>query len=166
MEGRLLSLLRRLAENQIEFILVGGLSAALNGAPIHTQDVDIVHRRDPANLDRLLLTLKQLEAIYRHDPDRNLRPSLGHLASPGHHNLVTRLGWLDLLGTIGRGQSYDDILPHSHPLTIADALAIQVLDLAAYIAIKESLGQPKDLAMLPILRQTLREKEKSGRESD
>lgn len=165
MEGRLLSLLRCLVENQIEFILVGGLSAVLNGAPIHTQDVDVVHRRDPENLQRLMHTLKQLDAVYRHDPDRNLRPSLGHLASTGHHNLVTRLGWLDILGTIGSSQSYEDLLPHTHRLTIADDLTIQVLDLTAYIALKESLGQPKDLAVLPVLRQTLREAQKRVRDS-
>ena len=32
------------------FILVGGLAAVLNGAPVNTFDVDIVHSRDTANV--------------------------------------------------------------------------------------------------------------------
>ena len=48
------AILRSLHEANIEFILVGGTAAVLLGAPVTTEDVDIVHRQTPENLDRLL----------------------------------------------------------------------------------------------------------------
>ena len=42
-------------------------------------------------------------------------------------------------------------------MEIEPGLDVRVLDLGTLISIKEELGDPKDLAMLPVLRQTLRE---------
>src|ERR1035438_1107901 len=94
-----------------EFILVGGLAAVLNGAPVNTYDVDIVPARTEANIAKLLRVLDSLDAIYRMQPDRRLKPNASHLMSPGHHNLITNCGPLDVLGTIGRGLGYEDLLP-------------------------------------------------------
>src|SRR5438105_2520465 len=105
--------LRALHEGGVEFLVVGGLAAVLNAAPIHTYDVDVVHSRDAANIARLLLALEALDAVFRIRPERRLKPSASHLASSGHLNLMTRYGPLDLLGTIGRDLGYLDLLPHS-----------------------------------------------------
>ncbi len=163
-EGRLLRLLRALHESGVEFVLVGGLSGALNGAPIHTEDVDIVHRRDPGNITRLLTVLDNLDARYRAHPECPLRPTASHLASDGHQNLTTRLGWLDVLGALEGGMDYAALLPHSHELEVGDGVRIRVLDLETYIGIKEKLGGEKDRAVLPVLRQTLRERQRLERD--
>jgi hypothetical protein len=141
----------------VEFVLVGGLAAVLDGAPVQTYDLDIVHSRAADNIVRLLGVLESLDAVFRIQPERRLRPTVSHLGGPGHLNLITRLGPLDVLGTIGRGLSYDDLLPHSVEMDIGGAL-IRVLDLETLIAIKEELGGEKDRAVLPILRRTLAEK--------
>lgn len=161
MEGRLLRLLRLLREHNVAFILVGGLSGVLQGAPIHTQDVDIVPRRDADNVARLLELLQEIDARYRAQPERQLRPTARHLASSGHQNLTTTLGWLDILGEIGRSQGYEELLGKSHELEIAEGLQIRVLDLEAYIALKEQLGGEKDRAVLPTLRRTLEERNRA-----
>jgi len=62
------------------------------------------------------------------------------------------------LGTIGRGRTYEDLLPHTVEMDIGDGIHVRVLDLETIIAIKEELGTEKDLAVLPILRRTLKEK--------
>jgi len=149
---------------RVEFILVGGLSGVLNGAPIVTYDADIVHRREPANLERLLSALAGLDAIYRAQPERKLRPSRSHLAGDGHQNLTTRLGWLDVLSTVGvtRVDAYEDLLPHSHAVLPGENFSVNVLDLDLYITLKEELHDPKDLAALPTLRKTLQERRKAG----
>src|SRR5262252_4836206 len=54
---RLTRLLEELAAANIEFILVGGLAAVSQGAPLVTFDVDVVHRRSDDNVDRLLTFL-------------------------------------------------------------------------------------------------------------
>ena len=48
------AILETLSANHVDFVVVGGVSAVLNGAPISTFDLDIVHSRAPENIDRLL----------------------------------------------------------------------------------------------------------------
>jgi predicted nucleotidyltransferase len=159
-ERKLIATLRALHDGGVEFILVGGLAAVLNGAPVDTFDIDVVHSREAANVDRILPVLEALDAIFRMQPERRLKPNASHLASPGHLNLMTRYGPLDLLGTIGRNLGYQDLISHSLELAISEGLRIRVLDLETLIALKEELGGEKDRAMLPILRRTLEEKRK------
>ncbi len=157
-ERKLIATLRALHDGGVDFILVGGLAAVLNGAPVDTFDIDVVHSRDPANIDRLRPVLEALDAVFRIQPERRLKPNASHLASGGHLNLITRYGPLDVLGTIGRDLSYRELLPHSVELDISAGLRVHVLDLETIIAIKEELGGEKDRAVLPILRRTLEEK--------
>ena len=156
-EGKLVATLRRLCESEIEFILVGGLAAVLGGAPIQTFDVDLVYSREPANIDRLLAALQSLDAVFRVQPERRLRPDRSHLAGGGHLNLLTSLGPLDLLGSIGQDLAFSDLVPHSHEMDVGQGIRVRVLNLDTLISIKEQLASEKDLAMLPILRQTLNE---------
>jgi predicted nucleotidyltransferase len=99
-----------------------------------------------------------MDAIYRIQPTRRLRPDASHLRSAGHQDLTTKYGPLDILGTIGRGLTYEDLLPHTIEMDIGDGIHVRVLDLETIIAIKEELGSEKDLAVLPLLRRTLRER--------
>jgi len=158
----LFPVLRAFVEADVEFVLVGGLAAVLNGAPVHTFDVDIVHSREPANAERLLAVLDVLEAVFRAQPERRLKPTLSHVSGPGHLNLLTRFGPLDVLGSIGRGLVYEDLLPDTAVLDIGSSTTIRVLTLEKLIELKQELGGEKDRAMIPILRRTLREKERSG----
>jgi hypothetical protein len=61
-------LLRLLAEHEVEFIVVGMVAGVLQGVPLTTKDVDIVHHRTPENIQRLLTVLAKLKAVVRHDP--------------------------------------------------------------------------------------------------
>jgi hypothetical protein len=153
---RFSEILRRLAENDVEFVVVGMAAGILQGAPGTTLDLDVVHRRSPENVERLLRVLTELDATYRHDP-RGLRPAESHLASAGHQLLRTRLGDLDCLGTIDQDRRYEDLLPISVEMTIAVGRTVRVLSLPALIEAKERAGRPKDLAALPLLRATLEE---------
>jgi hypothetical protein len=159
-EGKLFATLRTLCESDIQFIVVGGLAAVLNGAPVQTYDVDVVYSREQANIDRLLKFLQEIDAIFRIQPERRLRPARSHLAADGHLNLLTRYGPVDLLATIGQNLGYSDLLPHSTEMVIGEGRYVRVLDLETLISIKEQLATEKDVAVLPILRQTLREMKK------
>jgi hypothetical protein len=141
----------------VEFVIVGGVGAALQRAPVTTFDLDVVHRIEPANIVRLLSALQELGAYYRVQPERRLRPNESHLSAPGHQLLMTRFGPLDVLGAIGNGRRYEQLLPHATELEVGTDLRVRVLDLATLIDVKEELGQEKDLAVLPILRRVLEE---------
>jgi hypothetical protein len=142
-----------LAAHEVEFILVGGLAAVLQGAPIVTGDLDIVHRRTPDNVRKLLAALSELEAVYRIDP-RRLEPTEAHLVGPGHALLSTKFCDLDVLGTIFAETSYDGLTDDVLELELGD-ISIQVLSLERLIESKEYAGRGKDLAVLPALRATL-----------
>jgi hypothetical protein len=147
-----------LANHSVDYIIVGGVSAALNGAPIVTLDLDVVHSCAPRNIAPLLAALSDLDASYRDPAGRMIRPNESHLVSPGHQLLKTRFGPLDLLGTIGINprRSYDDLLTFSESKRIA-GLAVRVLKLATLIQIKEELHHEKDLMTLQTLKRTLEE---------
>jgi len=129
----------------------------LQGAAINTLfDVEVVHSTDLENVDRLLAALESLDAFYRTQPERRLRPSASHLATRGRQTLMTKFGALDVLGHIGRGRTYADLIGHTVEMEIGGGLKIAVLDLETLIAVKEEAGGEKDLAVLPILRSVLR----------
>ena len=156
------ALLRALTEGEVEFAIVGGFAAALNGAPMNTFDLDIVVSRSEDNVAKLLRVLDGIDAVYRMQPSRRLKPKPSHLSSPGHHNLITNCGPLDVLGTVGRGLGYEELLPHAIEMEIGNGQRVRVLDLATIIALKEELAGEKDLAVLPILRRTLEQIKRAG----
>lgn len=152
-----LQILRTLTRHGVDFILVGGVAAAVQGAPIMTFDVDVLYSTDADNLVRLLAAIETLEGYYRTHPEQQLEPQLSHLASAGHNLLTTRFGPLDLPGSIGNARGYRDLLPHAHSTDVGDGTTVRVLDLATLIAVKEEVAGEKDRAVLPILRRTLEE---------
>ena len=149
-------ILRLLAAHRVDFVVVGMAAGVLRGAPVTTVDLDIVHRRGADNVARLLVVLDGIEAVYRHDP-RQLRPQESHLVSPGHQLLTTKHGDLDCLGTVGEGQSYEDLLGRAPEVELEAGVLVRVIDLPTLIELKEKAGRPKDVAVLPVLRATLAE---------
>jgi hypothetical protein len=154
--ARFADILELLAENEVDFIVVGMTAGILHGAPVTTVDLDVVHRRTPENVARLLRALAALDAVYRHDP-RMLRPGESHLSGPGHQLLTTTHGDLDCLGTIDEDRGYEELLEQAEEMRLTSGRSIQVLSLPALIEAKERSGRPKDLAALPVLRATLDE---------
>jgi len=154
-----LAILKVLAAHKVEFIVVGGVSAVLQGAPIATFDLDVVHSREPANIERLIEALQELGAYYRGQGTRRIEPSLSHLASPGHQLLLTIHGPLDLLGTIGKGRGYEALIAAAEDIVVGP-VRVRVLGLPALIESKEEAAREKDNAVLSILRRTLEERRK------
>ena len=154
--GGFAEVLRVLARNDVEFVVVGMTAGVLQGAPVSTVDLDIVHHRSPENVARLLAALRELDAVYRHDA-RRLRPQESHLGSPGHQLLTTIHGDLDCLGTIDDGKGYDELAQRTVALRIGDDAVVQVLDLPTLIEVKQRSGRAKDLAVIPVLLATLDE---------
>lgn len=152
---RAADLLAALSGHQVEFLVVGGIAAVLAGAPVVTADLDTLVRRSGPNLERLLATLRSLHAVYRDPAGRTIEPSAERLASLRLHLLDTDLGPLDVLTEVGAGLLYEDLVERSQAIDVRGA-SVRVLELQAVIETKEQAGRPKDLAMLPVLRETLR----------
>ena len=106
-----LEILLVLIKHQVRFIVVGGVSAVIQGAPFTTFDLDVVHSR------------------YRTSPQRKATPAAWRLLSPGHQLLMTRHGPLDILGTIGQEREYQGLLAHTVEMEVAADVKVRVLDL-------------------------------------
>ncbi|MEZ5402599.1 MAG: hypothetical protein R2729_23185 [Bryobacteraceae bacterium] len=152
------TILEVLLRHEVEFVVVGGVSAVLQGAPFLTHDLDIVHHRAPDNVRRLEAALRELDARYRMGGQR---PAESHLASGGHQLLTTRFGPLDVLGEIEGGRRYPDLASESEWMQIAEG-RILVLKLERYVEWKAASQHPKDLAAMPVLRAALEEKRRRG----
>lgn len=135
------------------------VAAVLAGAPISTFDLDIVAARTPENLDRLLEALTEIDARYRDLTGRVLRPDRSALQGPGHHLLLTTCGPVDVLGSIGNDEGYDELLVGVVERQLGE-LRLRTLGLASLIRLKEAANRDKDRAVLPILRRTLEESAK------
>lgn len=153
--------LKLLVQCGVDFILVGGVASILQGAPpVDTQDIELVYSLEPLNIDRLLRFLTAVDAIFRVQPQRRLRPDRSHLSAGGHLNLLTSFGPIDFLGFIGNQLRYPDLLPDTIEKAMGDGISIRVLNLETIIAVKEQLNTEKDRATLPILRETLRRQQR------
>jgi len=154
------ALLAALCDAGVEFIVVGGAAGVIHGAPITTNDLDIVHRRTEANVERLLRVLFGLDATMRYDlANRGLRPTAELLAGRGQINLSTSLGPIDPLCELDEGRGYEELLSHTESV-VDEGRPLRVLDLPTLIAVKTKANRPKDRLVLPILIATLEERNK------
>jgi hypothetical protein len=151
---KFVEILKVLSRHQVEHILVGGMAAILEGAPISTFDLDIVFLPTDENREHLLAALQELEARYLDPAGRHIVPDADKLASFRLHQLITSLGPLDVLATIGNGLSYADLIGDTRISKVGE-ISVRILGLETIIRSKEQANRDKDRATLPVLRRTL-----------
>ncbi len=143
---------------QVEFIVVGGLAAVLQGAPVVTFDVDIVHRRTTENVEKLHRYLMSRGAYHRLDlANRRLPPQQEALLGRGHLNLAFGQAKLDVLCEIDANAGYDELLPDTEIIEFHRE-TLRILGLPRLIQAKSAAGRGKDKMVLPILVATLEAK--------
>ena len=148
--------LRLLSDNEIGFVILGGVAAGLHGSTYATYDLDICYSRDPGNLQRLADAISPLHPRLRGAPSglpflwdvETLKRGL-------NFTLTTDWGELDLMGEIAGLGSYQQVLSASVLSRLWD-LECRVLTLDALIAAKRAAGREKDLLVLKEL-EALRE---------
>ncbi len=149
-----LQILEVLARHAVEHVVVVGVCAVAHGAPVTTFDLDVLYGRAADNSDRVLDALEELDAYHREPGDQCLAPQRRILDAGGPALFMTKFGPLDFLGDLG-GRELTALREHTVELTLESGLRLRILDLETLIDVKEQAGHPKELAVLPILRQTL-----------
>src|SRR5438034_979301 len=104
-------ILLKLAEAQVEFIVVGGMSAVLQGVPIVTIDLDVCYRRTPDNIARLADVLAPYKPRMRGFPP-DLPFTLDARAILLGSNFTLEIGdeSFDLLGVMSGIGGYEDAI--------------------------------------------------------
>ena len=139
------SLLERLAEAGIEFVLVGGFAGVVHGCSYVTQDIDISCDFSPDNLLTLQKTLSKLEPVHRMTPNRQkLHLTKENCTDFKNLYLDTKMGQLDCLSFIKGVGDYKHIKQASRTMKLGKA-KIRVLNLDALIKSKKAMGRPRDI---------------------
>ena len=148
------ALLEVLHRHEVQYVLIGGLAAALRGSAMPTFDVDITPAADAANLARLSAALTELEARIRVDgiPEGlAFSHDVASLAQMTTLNLVTRFGDLDIAFEPAGVTDYSQWQTHATLVTVL-GVPVEVASLDDIIRSKETAGRDKDRLQLPMLR--------------
>ncbi len=138
------TLLRALAGADVEFIVVGGAAATTHGAARLTLDLDVVYRRTPENLGRVVSCMDGLEPYLRGaPPGLPFRWDLDTLRRGLNFTLDTRAGAIDFLGEIAGG-TYESLLSDTDVVNVF-GVECRCLGLERLIQVKRAAGRPKDL---------------------
>ncbi|HEX5672045.1 MAG TPA: hypothetical protein VFY46_04920 [Acidimicrobiia bacterium] len=162
---RPLLILGTLARLRVDYVLIGGLAATLQGSPLTTGDADICPDPSPENLTRIAEALRQLDArVHASDSPRGLRFDIAPetLVQAQAWNLITEAGRLDISWVPSGTRGYPDLARDAITYEL-EGFVVQVASLADVIRSKEAAGRERDRASLPTLRMLL---ERLEREDD
>lgn len=137
-----------LAQQGVDFVLVGGLAANLHGATRVTKDIDIAYASHYENVERLCAVINRFEprAMVLGEPEGSvltLTPS--RLKRERILQLHTTIGELDMLKVIEGFNSYGQIKKLAEASEIANGLFVPVLSITGLLKTKRALKRPKDL---------------------
>lgn len=139
------AVLAALKRVRLEAIVVGSVAGILQGAPVTTQDLDLLVRDTPANRKKIAALGAALGGQAR--PISELSSALRiHLPA----------ATVDLLfDQLPGNLTFQGLRARSAVIAVGGERA-RVARLEDVIKSKEAAGRPKDLAQLPMLRDTLR----------
>ena len=133
--------LRELVKLEVQFMIVGLSAAALQGAPVVTQDVDLWFKdlSDPG----IKKALKKVGGTLV--PPIGLNPPMFAGKCVQLFDIVTFMHGLD---------SFEKEMANTVDLPLGN-FTVKVLKLARIIKSKEAVGREKDMLVLPVLRDVL-----------
>jgi hypothetical protein len=152
-------ILRALTTHDVQFVLIGAMAAIARKVPVVSYDVDITPAKNPENLEKLAAAVQELGAKLRTREPEGVPFAIDPkgLAHSEKWTLMTPHGSLDISFFPSGTQGYDDLSRDAGPVEVYDGLVVQVASLADVIRSKQAANRPKDIAQLPLLRQTLEE---------
>ncbi len=132
------------ARVRLDCVIIGNVAAILQDAPLLTQDIDLFVRDTPCNRQKIRAFAAQFgETVWQpHELSNMLR-----LATP---DIV-----VDFVFQLSSRRKFEAVRARAQRVKLGRR-EILVASLEDVIAAKEAAGRPKDKAVLPILKDTLR----------
>jgi hypothetical protein len=139
------AILALLTARGVDFVVIGGIAAALHGSAAHTYDLDICFATDATNLDALGAALVEMGARLRGVPDDvPFVPDAATLRRVEVLTLSTPYGNFDVLARPAGAPRYDSLRRNADRYDVG-GFAVSVASLADLIAMKTAAGRDKDL---------------------
>jgi hypothetical protein len=144
-EFRPRGLLEHLTRHRVDFVVVGGIAAALHGSERNTFDLDICPAQDTANLDALGTALVEVDAGLRDiGEDIPFVPDGRSLAGIEILTLSTSLGPLDVLVRPHGSPPYAALRRRATQMDVGGPAPVLVASIDDLIAMKRETDRPKD----------------------
>lgn len=129
-----------LADEGVEFLLIGGWALAAHGHVRGTDDLDVFVRASPKNAERLMRALRAFGAplgAHGVDPTWFSTPGLGY-------RMGVKPNLIEILTTID-GVTFDEAMEDTRSIQV-DGRTVSVIGRAALLKNKRASGRAKDLA--------------------
>jgi predicted nucleotidyltransferase len=155
MKPNLNKLLQLFLDQNIDFVVIGGIAAALHGSSMVTRDLDLCFVLTPENIDTLRNSLRELNPRLRITPKK-----LSFLDFPetntGFKNLYleTDLGIVDIVSQVTGVGDFSVLLEQAQTVELFGHKCM-VMSLEHLIKSKKAMGRPKDLAVVAELENTI-----------
>lgn len=146
------ALLAAFADDNVEYVVIGGIALVLHGGIRTTEDLDIVPAPDPANLDRLCQALEGMDASLLLNPARRFGPREAHSLKQGRNvSLTTCYGDLDVVRRLAGVPAYATLAADAERYEL-DGLTLLAASPQQLIAMKQVRGSAQDQADIETLR--------------
>jgi predicted nucleotidyltransferase len=151
-----LNLIRRLNDQGIEFVVIGGIAAIVHGSARVTYDLDVCAPVDHGTCVKVVTAVSDLHPRFRSRPDLPVvTPDNSNLRDLKNLYLRTDEIMLDVLGEVAGVGTFADCLRESEMLDF-HGIQCRVLKLEALLRAKKAAGRDKDLMAIPELEALLR----------
>jgi predicted nucleotidyltransferase len=150
------SLLGRLVEAGVDFVVIGGVAVIAHGYVRNTEDLDICYSPAQDNLEALGATLLEIDARLRNiDEEIPFVPDARTLRRTQILTLDTRDGGLDLLVDPDGSPGYDALKANASHIDF-DGAEILISSVEDLLSMKRAAHRPKDEADIEALTAILR----------
>ncbi len=138
-----LVVLRALHAREVEYVLIGGVAAVLQGSPLPTYDIDITPAPGERNLTRLRDALADLDAV-------TLTATAGAEQALGESDvsLYTPFGHIDVHHRPAGFASYAELRRGSRPIQLEPDLTLHASSLRDIIRSRLAAGDDRQLPAL------------------
>lgn len=139
------SLLVRLADATVDFVVIGAIAVVAHGHIRTTRDLDITYATEPENLEALGRALVALDARLRGVAEVvPFVPDGRTLRGAELLTLETAAGSLDLLAAPPGAPPYAELKARAEPIEI-EGRPVLIAAIDDLLAMKRSAGRPRDL---------------------
>jgi predicted nucleotidyltransferase len=138
-------ILRALAKHGVDYVLIGGLAVQAHGHVRTTNDADLIPAPEPANLERLAATLRELDAKVLNPGEGETAVDAKMLPRATIWQFTTRDGGIDVMHEVPGGLPFAELRERALVVRLGD-IDVRVVDLDDLIRMKLARGRPVDLA--------------------
>jgi predicted nucleotidyltransferase len=148
--------IKAFVENQVAFVIIGGMALRGHGSSYLTQDLDVCYSRERANLKKLAAALAPFNPRPRGFPANLLFVwDEQTLQNGANFTLETSIGDIDLLAEVSGVGIFSNVFDESVTISLY-GFEVKVLSIEGLLKAKRAAGRTKDLLVLPEL-EALRE---------